>query len=147
MTVTLGQPRMPRDITGEIMTHMFDNFIPLKDEMRTHLGTRDTARHLGRQQKTLINWAHEGSGPLRPIRVGGRLMWPVNKLRELLQVEPAGTTEAAKREEDETASLEAEQEPAPRHAPQAAATSRPVHRAASVGRRRTPRAVADGDGQ
>lgn len=58
---------------------------PLAAEARTALTTGEAAAHLGRRPQTLRLWACEESGPLRPIRVHGRLMWPVAEVRRLLQ--------------------------------------------------------------
>lgn len=59
----------------------------LAHETRAALGTAEAARHLCRSQNTLRIWACKETGPIRPLRVNGRLMWPVPKLRELLGVE------------------------------------------------------------
>ena len=58
---------------------------PLAAEARSVLPTSAAAAHLGRRPQTLRLWASEESGPLRPIRVHGRLMWPVAEVRRLLQ--------------------------------------------------------------
>lgn len=57
---------------------------PLAIEPRAALPTHEAARHLGRSQQTLRLWACRQSGPLNPIRVHGRLMWPTADLRRLL---------------------------------------------------------------
>lgn len=59
---------------------------PLDRETRSALPTPEAARHLNRAQQTLRLWAMHENGPLRPIRVHGRLAWPVAELRKLLQV-------------------------------------------------------------
>jgi hypothetical protein len=58
--------------------------VPLAQEPRSHITTFEAARHLNRAQQTLRMWASSDSGPLRPIRVSGRLAWPVADLRRLL---------------------------------------------------------------
>ncbi len=58
----------------------------LHEEKRQALSTREAAAHLGRSQQTLRVWACYESGPIRPIRVNGRLAWPVAELRRLLGV-------------------------------------------------------------
>jgi hypothetical protein len=60
--------------------------IPLEREVRANLGTSEAAFHLNRAQQTLRLWAMRDSGPLRPIRINGRLAWPVADLRRILQV-------------------------------------------------------------
>jgi len=59
---------------------------PLDRETRTALPTPEAARHLNRAQQTLRLWAMRENGPIRPIRVHGRLAWPVADLRRLLHV-------------------------------------------------------------
>nr|WP_239142918.1 DNA-binding protein [Variovorax sp. WS11] len=49
--------------------------------------TREAAFHLARQPQTLRAWACFDTGPLRPIRINGRLAWPVEQLRRLLGAE------------------------------------------------------------
>jgi hypothetical protein len=61
-------------------------FIPLSHETRTAVDTAAAAMHLGRQPQTLRGWASREDGPLRPIRINGRLAWPVAELRRLLGV-------------------------------------------------------------
>lgn len=63
--------------------------IPLDRETRAALPTPEAARHLNRAQQTLRLWAMRENGPLRPIRVHGRLAWPVAELRRLLHVAAA----------------------------------------------------------
>jgi hypothetical protein len=62
---------------------------PLDREPRANLPTPEAARHLNRAQQTLRLWAMRENGPLRPIRVNGRLAWPVADLRRLLHVSAA----------------------------------------------------------
>ena len=61
--------------------------VPLDQETRSVLPTAEAAAHLNRAQQTLRIWACGEGGPLRPIRVGGRLAWPVAELRRLLGVD------------------------------------------------------------
>lgn len=60
---------------------------PLAQETRAALPTSEAAAHLSRAQQTLRTWAmRDGSGPLRPLRINGRLAWPVADIRRLLGV-------------------------------------------------------------
>ena len=59
-------------------------FGPLAFETRTAVDTACAAYHLNRQPQTLRAWACLQSGPLRPVRVHGRLAWPVAELRRVL---------------------------------------------------------------
>lgn len=57
---------------------------PLISETRSTLSTAEAAYHLNRTQQTLRVWACRQTGPLRPLRVCGRLAWPVADIRGLL---------------------------------------------------------------
>ena len=60
--------------------------VPLALETRTALPTSEAAFHLNRAQQTMRLWAMRENGPLRPIRINGRLAWPVAELRRILGV-------------------------------------------------------------
>lgn len=62
---------------------------PLDRESRAALPTPEAAFHLNRAQQNLRLWAMRENGPIRPIRVNGRLAWPVAELRKLLNVATA----------------------------------------------------------
>ena len=59
-------------------------FVSLDRETRTAVDTACAAYHLSRQPQTLRGWACLENGPLRPVRVLGRLAWNVADLRRLL---------------------------------------------------------------
>ncbi len=61
-------------------------FVSLAAETRSAVDTATAAYHLSRQPQTLRGWACREDGPLRPVRVHGRLAWPVAELRKLLEV-------------------------------------------------------------
>lgn len=61
-------------------------FVALDQESRAAVDTACAAHHLNRQPQTLRGWACHEDGPLRPIRVHGRLAWPVSELRRVLGV-------------------------------------------------------------
>jgi hypothetical protein len=63
-----------------------ENLCPLDRETRTALPTVEAARHLNRAQNTLRIWAMREDGPLRPLRIQGRLAWPVADLKRILGV-------------------------------------------------------------
>lgn len=58
---------------------------PLSEERRSVVTTREAAAHLNRAQQTLRIWASRETGPLRPMRVNGRLAWPVADIRRLVE--------------------------------------------------------------
>jgi len=59
-------------------------FIPLNQEVRTHISTREAAFHLNRRDQTLRKWASLGVGLVEPIHVGNRLAWPVREIKKIL---------------------------------------------------------------
>lgn len=61
-------------------------FTPLALETRPAVDTAAAAHHLSRRPQTLRGWACLENGPLRPIRINGRLAWPVAEIRRLLGV-------------------------------------------------------------
>jgi hypothetical protein len=61
-------------------------YLPLSRETRAAVDTATAAFHLSRQPQTLRGWACREDGPLRPLRVHGRLAWSVAELRRVLGV-------------------------------------------------------------
>lgn len=59
---------------------------PLALEARTALPTPEAAGHLNRAQQTLRLWAMREDGPIRPIRINGRLAWRVADIKRVLGV-------------------------------------------------------------
>lgn len=72
---------------GRNMAQSTINVIPLERESRSSLPTPEAAYHLNRAQQTLRLWAMRENGPIRPLRINGRLAWPVAELRRLLNVQ------------------------------------------------------------
>ncbi len=62
-------------------------FPPLDSEVRAAVPTDCAAYHLTRRPQTLRAWACHEDGPLRPVRINGRLAWPVAEIRRLLRGE------------------------------------------------------------
>lgn len=56
----------------------------LAQEQRTHVDTVRAAFYLCRKPQTMRVWASTERGPIRPIRINGRLAWPVAAIRQLL---------------------------------------------------------------
>lgn len=61
--------------------------VPLAKETRSAITTAEAAFHLGRAPQTLRLWACQEDGPIRPMRINGRLAWPTADLKRLLGVE------------------------------------------------------------
>jgi hypothetical protein len=59
---------------------------PIEREPRANLDTGTAAQHLNRKPQTLRAWACHENGPLRPLRINGRLAWPTAELRRVLGV-------------------------------------------------------------
>lgn len=51
--------------------------------LRCTLTTLDAAKALNRAPQTLRRWACKG-GPIKPIRINGRLAWPVEEIAAFL---------------------------------------------------------------
>lgn len=63
-------------------------YTPLAHETRTHVDTATMCWHLGFAQQTARLWACKQTYPdgLQPIRINGRLKWPVAGIRKILGV-------------------------------------------------------------
>ena len=61
-------------------------FPPLELVNRPTVDTAAAAHFLNRKPQTLGGWACMENGPLRPIRINGRLAWNVAELRRVLGV-------------------------------------------------------------
>lgn len=59
-------------------------FTALAQENRSVISTNEAAFHLGRKPQTLRKWACYEDGPLRPVRINGRLAWRVADLNRVL---------------------------------------------------------------
>jgi hypothetical protein len=59
-------------------------FPPLESVTRATADTAAAAYYLNRRPQTLRSWASKEDGPLRPMRINGRLAWPVTELRRVL---------------------------------------------------------------
>jgi len=60
------------------------SFPPLEQVTRPTVPTDQAAYYLYRKPQTLRAWACLENGPLRPIRINGRLAWRVSDLQKLL---------------------------------------------------------------
>ena len=57
---------------------------PLALETRLTIPTDEAAFHCNRQPQTLRSWASAENGPIRPLRINGRLAWSVADIRALM---------------------------------------------------------------
>lgn len=58
----------------------------LENVTRPTVDTAAAAFYLNRREQTLRGWACHEEGPIRPIRIYGRLAWSVAEIKSLLQV-------------------------------------------------------------
>ncbi|MHB9102045.1 MAG: hypothetical protein ACYC2E_11070, partial [Sulfuricella sp.] len=56
-------------------------FPPLEQVTRPTVPTDAAAYYLNRKPQTCRAWACLENGPIRPIRINGRLAWPVAEIR------------------------------------------------------------------
>ncbi|WP_083871615.1 hypothetical protein [Acidovorax sp. KKS102] len=75
---------LPRIETREQATAQ--KFTPLEHENRPAVDTAAAAFYLNRRPQTLRGWACMENGPIRPIRVNGRLAWKVADIKAVLGV-------------------------------------------------------------
>jgi hypothetical protein len=60
--------------------------VSLTLETRAALPTPEAAYHLNRANQTLRLWAMRNDGPVKCLRVGGRLQWPVADIKRVMGV-------------------------------------------------------------
>ena len=61
-------------------------FPPLEIVTSPTVATEQAGYYLNRRPQTMRVWACREDGPIRPIRINGRLAWPVAELRRVLGV-------------------------------------------------------------
>ncbi|RYH42957.1 MAG: DNA-binding protein [Alcaligenaceae bacterium] len=61
-------------------------YLPLDQITRPNLKTEEAAYYLNIRPQTLRVHACMDKGAIRPLRINGRLAWPVDALRKLLGV-------------------------------------------------------------
>ena len=61
-------------------------FLPLELETRPTVTTAAIAHYTHMAQQTWRIYACKETGPLRPLRIAGRLLWPTAELKRLLGV-------------------------------------------------------------
>ena len=71
-----------------MQTTALQQFPPLESVTRPTVDTATAAYYLNRRPQTLRGWACAETFPdgLRPVRINGRLAWPVSELRRVLGV-------------------------------------------------------------
>jgi hypothetical protein len=69
-------------------------YTALDDIVRPMLTTAEAAYYLNRRPQTLRIWACKEEGPIRPVRLHGRLGWPLSEIRQYLGVQQKHTESA-----------------------------------------------------
>ena len=79
-----AQPRRPwHSQFRSAFMHHFQ--LELNEVRWPTLDTAYAAHFLNRRPQPLRAWACHENGPIRPIRINGRLAWPVREIRRLLE--------------------------------------------------------------
>jgi len=66
---------------------LWGQYPSLDSEVRPAVPTEQAAFYLSRRPQTLRVWAMREDGPIRPVRVHGRLLWPVAEIKRVLGVQ------------------------------------------------------------
>lgn len=74
-----------QDVKTAQITKQEKLYTKLDSETRATLSTDEAAFHLNRRAQTLRIWACLENGPIRPVRINGRLAWPVSAINSLLK--------------------------------------------------------------
>lgn len=69
-----------------MQTETSKTFPTLESLTRPTVDTATAAFYINRKAQTLRGWACHDNGPIRPLRIHGRLAWPVESLRKLTGV-------------------------------------------------------------
>lgn len=70
--------------TATYGAHSLPEFPPIGYVTSATVPTAQAAHYLNRQPQTLRAWACLENGPVRPLRINGRLAWPVAAIKQLL---------------------------------------------------------------
>jgi hypothetical protein len=81
-TFTIQQ--LTQDIKTAIIGKQKKIYPSLDVETRSVIPTDNAAYHLNRKSQTLRTWACFDNGPIRPVRINGRLAWPVSDIKTIL---------------------------------------------------------------
>ncbi|MDV6345185.1 DNA-binding protein [Nitrosomonas sp. Is37] len=59
---------------------------PIEEVTRPTVTTEEAAYYCNRKPQTMRIWACTENGLIRPIRVNGRLAWPVSEIKKIMGV-------------------------------------------------------------
>jgi DNA-binding transcriptional MerR regulator len=54
-------------------------------EFRETISTKEAAKAFNAHPATLQYWARTGTGPMKPIKIGRRLRWPIDDIKRILE--------------------------------------------------------------
>jgi hypothetical protein len=63
---------------------------PLQEVTRPVLDTAAAAHYLNRRPQTMRGWACHEDGPIKPIRINGRLAWRTSDIKKVLGMSKGG---------------------------------------------------------
>lgn len=69
------------------MQVLSDQYQPIEQITLAAIPTEQAAFYLNRRPQTLRIWAMKENGLIRPIRINGRLAWPVKEIKKVLGIE------------------------------------------------------------
>ena len=69
------------------METVSNQFQPIEQITLAVIPTEQAAFYLNRKPQTLRIWAMSECGLIRPLRINGRLAWPVKEIRKVLGME------------------------------------------------------------
>lgn len=72
--------------SSPLVISLLAQFPPLETVTRPTVDTAAAAYYTNRRPQTLRGWACHEDGPLRPIRINGRLAWSTGAIKQLLGV-------------------------------------------------------------
>lgn len=75
---------LKEDVSFKLEAKQKKHYPPLESVTSYALPTDATAFYLNRKSQTLRAWACLENGPIRPVRINGRLAWPVAQIISLL---------------------------------------------------------------
>lgn len=64
-----------------------DQFQPIEQVTLTVVPTEQAAFYLNRRPQTLRIWAMRENGLIKPLRINGKLAWPVKEIKKVLGIE------------------------------------------------------------
>ncbi len=84
MSRATSTARSEPDFCQSVSDEVVSPFPSINAEKRSHVNTSCAAHWMSRKPQTLRQWACLENGPLRPIRINGRLAWSVEEIRQVM---------------------------------------------------------------